>query len=132
MRGPLAPPQVPIALTRSELFDDLVRDSVERLQGRWGKELDGVEFEIQEVPAEDDLEGGDGGDGDDAVPLARLVVDEGGASGRGRIVVFRRPIELRATGRTDRAALVHDLIVEQVADLLGLEPDAVDPRYGEE
>jgi hypothetical protein len=49
-----------------------------------------------------------------------------------RIVVFRRPVEIRARGRDERAALVHDIVVEQVAELLGLSPETVDPRYGEE
>ena len=29
-----------------------------------------------------------------------------------------------------RATLVHDVVVEQVAELLGLEPETVDPDYG--
>ena len=35
MRGPLAPRQVPISLSRSEVFDEYVRESVERLERRW-------------------------------------------------------------------------------------------------
>ncbi|KOU30836.1 hypothetical protein ADK52_03920, partial [Streptomyces sp. WM6372] len=35
MRGPLAPPQVPLSASRAELFGDLVRDSVERLERRF-------------------------------------------------------------------------------------------------
>ncbi|MGW9282445.1 metallopeptidase family protein, partial [Streptomyces diastaticus] len=29
------------------------------------------------------------------------------------------------------ALLVHEIVVEQVAELLGLTPEAVDPRYDE-
>jgi hypothetical protein len=47
------------------------------------------------------------------------------------VVVFRRPLELRAEGPGDLAALVHAVVVEQVAELLGRSPEEVDPRYGE-
>ena len=66
----------------------------------------------------------------DEVPLGRLME---AAKGRpARIVVYRRPVEIRAKSRDERAALVHDVMVEQVAELLGVEPEAVDPRYGED
>ncbi|WP_370072131.1 metallopeptidase family protein [Streptacidiphilus sp. MAP5-3] len=131
MRGPLAPRQVPIALSRSELFDDYVRESVERLERRW-PQLEEVEFAVQDVPAPlpgepepviDDVRA-------DEVPLGRLIAAVSGTPAR--IVVYRRPVEIRAKGRDERAALVHDVMVEQVAELLGVEPEAVDPRYGEE
>ncbi len=44
-------------------------------------------------------------------------------------MVYRRPVEIRSKGREERSALVHEVVVEQVADLLGLTPEAVDPRY---
>ncbi|WP_371481198.1 metallopeptidase family protein [Kitasatospora sp. NBC_00315] len=125
LRGPLAPPQVPISLTRSELFDDYVRESVERLERRWPQLID-VEFAVQEVP-----EPGPGEtDPDGGVPLGRVVQAKQGR--KSRIVVYRRPVEIRAKSREDRAALVHEILIEQVAELLGLSPDAIDPRYDEE
>jgi Zincin-like metallopeptidase len=123
MRGPIAPPQVPLALTRAELFDDLVRESADRLERRW-PQLAKVEFAVQEVPP------ADGGGPDDAVPLGRVVA--AARSAPDRIVIYRRPVEIRAKGREDRAALVHEVVVEQVAELLGLSPEAVDPRYGQD
>jgi hypothetical protein len=48
------------------------------------------------------------------------------------VVVYRRPVEIRTKGRDERAALVHEIVVEQVAELLGLSPETVDPRYGDE
>jgi hypothetical protein len=51
---------------------------------------------------------------------------------RARVVVYRRPVEIRTKGRDERAALVHEIVVEQVAELLGLTPETVDPRYGED
>ncbi|MER8188244.1 metallopeptidase family protein [Kitasatospora sp. NPDC094015] len=124
LRGPLAPPQVPISLTRSELFDDYVRESVERLERRW-PQLQEVEFAVLEVPvpAEGERE-------PETVPLGRVIPAAPGR--RSRIVVYRRPVEIRMKAREDRAALVHEILIEQVAELLGLSPDAIDPRYGEE
>ena len=127
MRGPLAPPQVPLSLTRAEVFEDLVRDSVERLRSRW-PELRRVDFAVEEVPPPDGslrlLPGEDA-----QVPLGRAVPARGGRPDR--VVVYRRPVELRSRTRDERAALVHDVGVEQIAELLGLAPESVDPRYGD-
>jgi predicted Zn-dependent protease with MMP-like domain len=130
LRGRLAPPEVPISRTRSEQFDDLVLDAVEHLEQRWADELDGVEFAVEEVP--DDSEQLDAEDVylSDAVPLARLI--PGSGSGRNptppRIVVYRRPIEARAPDREDAADLVLDVLVHEVARLLDVEPEVIDPE----
>ncbi|MGQ0464862.1 MAG: metallopeptidase family protein [Sporichthyaceae bacterium] len=124
LRGPLAPPGSPLARTRGDRFADLVLDSVERLERRWANELSDVEFAVEQVPpvnrSADPIA--------EAIPLSRLYPGSAGHSPR--IVLYRRPIEARATGRADLTALVHDLVVEQVAELLGIEPEAVDPEYG--
>ena len=49
MRGPVAPPQVPLAASRAEVFADLVQDSVERLERRWPQLAD-IDFLVLEVP----------------------------------------------------------------------------------
>jgi predicted Zn-dependent protease with MMP-like domain len=123
MRGPLAPPQVPISRSRAERFDDLVRDEARRLEQRWSDQLAGVEFAVEEVPPIGPL-----ADGSDPVPLSRLVP---AADGRPpRIVVYRRPVEARGgDDERDRARLVRDVVVEQVAELLGLSPESIDPTY---
>jgi predicted Zn-dependent protease with MMP-like domain len=123
LRGRLVPATVPLARTKAEIFDDLVLDTVESLERRYAKELAGVEFAVEDVPPElnvydsDVLEDGE-------VPLARLLP---GRPGRQelppRIVLYRRPLEFRAMDRDDLADLVHDVIIEQVANLLGVDPD---------
>lgn len=125
MRGPIAPPQVPLALSRADAFDDLVRDAADRLERRWPQLAD-VEFAVQEVPWPQDGPALD----DDAVPLGRLI--GAGKDKPSRIVVYRRPVEIRAKSREERALLVHEIVVEQVAELLGLSPENVDPKYGED
>jgi predicted Zn-dependent protease with MMP-like domain len=130
MRGPIAPPQVPLALSRADAFDDLVRDAADRLERRWPQLAD-VEFAVQEVPWPQDGVARDG----EAVPLGRLIgpgKDRAGKDRPSRIVVYRRPVEIRAKSRDERALLVHEIVVEQVAELLGLSPENVDPKYGED
>src|SRR5690349_17347445 len=126
MRGPLAPPQVPLAASRAQVFADLVQDSVGRLAGRWPQLAD-IDFLVVEVPR---LAGPGAGWSDEAVPLGGTIPARDGR--RARVVVYRRPVEIRTKGRDERAALVHEVVVEQVAELLGLTPETVDPRYGED
>jgi predicted Zn-dependent protease with MMP-like domain len=125
LRGPLLPRDVPAWRSRAERFDDYVLDAVERLEPRWGRELDGVELAVEDVPPDDPApwEHGD-------VPLGRFFPAQGSLPAR--IVVYRRPVETRAPDSHDLPALVHDVVVEQVAQLLGLAPEQIDPRYGEE
>ncbi|MEU3032384.1 metallopeptidase family protein [Streptomyces incarnatus] len=128
MRGPIAPPQVPLAASRAEVFADLVQDSVDRLERRW-PQLAEVEFLVLEVPHPEGREPVAPWE-DEAVPLGGIAPAREGR--RARVVVYRRPVEIRSKGRDERAALVHEVVVEQVAELLGLTPETVDPRYGEE
>jgi predicted Zn-dependent protease with MMP-like domain len=123
MRGPLAPAEAPISRTRAERFDELVRDEAHRLEQRWSRQLAGVEFAVEEVPSIDPyaLE-------PDTVPLSRLVPATDGRPPR--IVVYRRPIEARGgEDERDRARLIRDVVVEEVAELLGLSPESIDPTY---
>ena len=117
------PATVPLSRTRSEIFDDLVLDAVEGLERRYAQELAGVEFAVEDVPPDlnvydsDVLEDGD-------VPLARLMPGRPGRHGvPPRIVVYRRPLEFRALDRDDLAELVQEVIIEQVANLLGVDPE---------
>jgi predicted Zn-dependent protease with MMP-like domain len=119
LRGTLAPPAVPLRGSRSDAFDGLVIDAAMRLQRHWSDQLSAVEFLVEDVPP-----GEDGG----GIPLG---ASRPASSGRpARVVVYRRPVETRAAGDRARATLVHDVVVEQVAELLGLEPDTIDPDYG--
>jgi predicted Zn-dependent protease with MMP-like domain len=46
-----------------------------------------------------------------------------------RIVVYRRPLLARADGEDDLTELVFDVVVEEFAQLLGIDPEDVDPGY---
>ncbi len=61
------------------------------------------------------------------MPLGRLFPSDAGQPAR--IVVYRRPLEQRADS-ADLPFLVRDVLVENVAHLLGRRPDEIDSRYG--
>lgn len=119
LRGPLAPAAVPLARSRAERFNELVLDAVEALERRWRDELAAVQFAVEDVPPVPPDNAAE------PVSLARLDRVGGGH----RIVVHRWPIEVRVRDHGELGALVHDVVVEEVAELLGVEPEAVDPDY---
>jgi predicted Zn-dependent protease with MMP-like domain len=125
MRGPLAPPAVPLSRTRAAAFDELVVEAVEHLESQWGDELEQVQFAVEDVPPAALL----GRSPVEPVPLGAWFPATDGRPAQ--IVVYRRPIEARSSGTDEVAELVHDVVVEKVADLLGLDPDVIDPGYGE-
>ena len=121
-RGPLAWPPVPAMTTRAEQFDELVLDAASRMELRAGKAFDDVEFAVEDVPPSDPApwEHSD-------VPLGRLFAAQGTMPAR--IVVYRRPVETRSTDVRELAALINDVVVEQVAALLGVDPRDLDAGY---
>lgn len=137
LRGPLVPRaaelagrlvRIPLSQSRAERFDELVHDAIGTLERRWARELEGVEFAVEDVPppgtgwddgvVADETAGG-------PVPLGRLLPATDGHPPR--VVVYRRPLEARAADRADLGELVHEVVVDQVAQLLGLDPDELDP-----
>ena len=88
---------------------------------RWQERLGLVEYAVEDTPlVPDDW-------GDESVPLSSLI--RGTGSQPTRLVLFRRPIEHRAASREELEALVLTVVVEQVAELLGIDAEDVDPRY---
>jgi predicted Zn-dependent protease with MMP-like domain len=108
----------------------MVLDAVARLESRWEAELAGVEFAVQEVPEADELV-----DDSMPLPLARTVpgTPDSGDPVRpatpARIVVYRRPLMARSDNDGELSDLVFDVVVEEFAGFLGLDPDSVDPGY---
>ncbi|MBV9097984.1 MAG: metallopeptidase family protein [Frankiaceae bacterium] len=125
-RGPLAPAHVPLVESPTERFDNLVLDAVEHVEERWLDQLRSLEFAVEEVPPPKAPPAMDDEIASAGVPLARLLPASGTTPAR--IVIYRRPLELRAIDREDLEDLVHDIVVEEVAHYLGLSPDVVDPE----
>jgi predicted Zn-dependent protease with MMP-like domain len=136
LRGMLAPRPVPIAHTRGDAFDAMVLHAVDHLQPRLAEQLAQVEFAVEDVP---DVSHSGPADfdfdsdilDDNAVPLSRLYRNGVAGISTPVIVVYRRPLESRAAQIEDLADLVHDVVVEQLARLLGRSTDEIDPPSAE-
>ncbi|MHA3700988.1 metallopeptidase family protein [Jatrophihabitans sp. YIM 134969] len=140
-RGVLAPPEVPIARSRAEQFDDLVLDAVEDLEHTWAEEIASLQFAVEEVPGPVEDEFSADVVADKGIVLAQLhrgqpdtrsrrdrrADPDGGDTGP-VVVIYRRPVEARTEEGEDRADLVFSLVVELVAEWLGRDTDEIDPR----
>jgi len=115
LRGSLLPGDLPGAHSRSEQFDELVLDAVNRVSRLWGSQLQAVDVVVEDVPPTEA----------DGVPLS--LAEPASLDEPARIVVYRRPVESRAKGQQAREDLVHEVVVQAVAELLGLPLDVVDP-----
>jgi predicted Zn-dependent protease with MMP-like domain len=132
LRGSLYPSTLPAASTRAERFDALVLAALEPIEARWRTELTKLDIAVDDVPdvrGEDTTIQAEGTLTDAGVPLARLVpagMDRRGLPTKARIVLFRRPLEARARDGADLADLVHHVLVDQVANYLGVDPNIID------
>jgi predicted Zn-dependent protease with MMP-like domain len=132
LRGVLASKPVPIAHSRGDAFDALVLQAAEHLRPQLGDELARVEFAVEDVPTVShhgpaDFDYDDDVLDDNAIPLSRIYRNGVAGLNTPVIVLYRRPIETRAKRLEDLADLVHDVVVEQVARLLGRPADEIDP-----
>lgn len=114
-------------------------DAFARIDHRWHDKLSKLDIAVDDVPKiraldpesvtwppEVVAEG--------PVPLSRLVpagIDKRGDTTRARVVLFRRPLERRAKHPEDLEDLLFEVLVEQVATYLGIDPDEVDPASAE-
>jgi predicted Zn-dependent protease with MMP-like domain len=128
-RGALAPATIPIAATPADRFDRLASAAVEHVEHRWREQLANVEFAVDLVPPAEIDEPAEGSIESGGVLLAQIIP----ATGRQRahIVLYRKPIELRARDSADLEDLVHDIVVHVIANFLGLDPGVVDPGFEE-
>lgn len=116
---------VPAWGTRQERFEDLVHDSLDRLRPQWGTRIEGINVEVELAPDEGSLTRAAARG--EAPPLGSVL-----SSGRrrpARILLFRRPIETVAGSAAALPWLIHDVVVELVAELFGLPPEDIDPGY---
>ena len=140
IRGPVLPEDIPARRSRAEKFDRLVLEAFARIDHKWHEKLSKLDIAVDEVPKiraldpesvtwppEVVAEG--------PVPLSRLVpagIDKRGETTRARVVLFRRPLERRAKHPEDLEDLLFEVLVEQVATYLGMDPDEIDPASAEQ
>ncbi|MFG3620085.1 metallopeptidase family protein [Nocardia sp. NPDC047654] len=136
VRGPMLPPTVPAWRTRGQKFDRLVLEAFAPLDSRWHDRLTKLDIAVDDVPKirplhPDSVTWPDEVVADGPVPLSRLIpagVDRHGAATRARVVLFRKPLELRASDPEDLVDLLREVLVQQVATYLGVDPDVIDPE----
>ena len=126
MRGPEFGPgaplgRVPAHRTGKERFDQVAVEVMNDVESRWAEELASVELAVEDIPVLPHTWVAP------RVPLASLVPAT--RSTPPRLVLFRRPIEHRAESRADLEALVLTVVVEQLADYLGVPAEDVHPDY---
>lgn len=117
------PAALPGTRNRAMRFDDLVLDAVAHLERGWREQMRPLEFAVEDVPPADPTPW----EGDD-VPLGRFFPATRDLPPR--VVVYRRPLETRSLDDGDLGDLVQQVVVEQVAHALGVEPERLDPGFG--
>lgn len=123
LRGEILPSVLPASRTRGERFEDWVFEAADRLQDLNGSKLDGVEYAVEEIPPGLEQMLRDGG----RPPQGKYTP---GAAGRApRITVYRRVVETGTGSPAEIQDLVHDIVVEYTALMLGVAPETLDPYY---
>ena len=139
VRGPLLPRTVPGWRSRAERFDMAVLEAYEPIERQWSAELSTLDIAVDEIPRisprdPENVQFPPEVTADGPIALARLIpagVDVRGQATRARIVLFRKPIERRASDTLDLSDLLRDILVAQVATFLGVDPTVVDPSLGD-
>lgn len=118
---PLAPRGVPARRTRAGRFDDVALRVMRVVVAPWADQLADLELAVEEVPVIPE------GWSNTSVPLASYV--EATATSGPRLVLFRRPLEHRAEGLAELETLLLTVLVEQIAEVLGIPAEDVHPGY---
>lgn len=101
--------------TKAGAFDEMVLDAVGSLEQRLGQELTQLEVAVEEVPPSDPAPW------ERRIALGRVFPAQGDLPAR--VVIYRRPVETRAGSASEVAGLVYEVLAEQVASLLGRDPE---------
>lgn len=128
MRGPMALPNHwtgrPVRVVRRsddrEFFQQALTAAIAQIAKSCPQALEGITVTMQEVP---DLPAAWR---HHSVPLAAAVESPDGRAAQ--VVVYRRPLELRAASREGLRILVLRTLVEQLAVVTGLTPDEISPE----
>lgn len=107
--------------THAEFFTACLAQAVQQVQMSWMScpgILDNVVVGAEDVPTMPDWTEG-------RVPLSSAV-DRSDQS-PAKVVIYRRPLELRTASRRGLAILVHRTLVEQLSALTGTPVETIDP-----
>ena len=134
LRGPLMPPTLPAHKTRADRFDAAAVDAFSEIESRWHDHLVELDVAVDDIPrmlprSDDPVQWPDEVTADGQVPLARLIpagIDTTGRPTRAQVILFRRPLELRAQDADDLPEILHEVLVEQVATYLGVDEETIE------
>jgi len=93
-----------------------VHEAITSLEPEWGTTLADLRVLIADIPDLDHLD-------DEIMPL--------GSTAGSVITLFRHPITIRCNSDEELGALILDVLIEELAETLGLDPEEVDERYGD-
>lgn len=102
-----------------EFFAQAVADAISHVARTCPQALDGIAVSMEDVP---DLPAAWR---HHSVPLAAAVESPDGRAAE--LVLYRRPLQLRAASREGLQILVRRTLVEQLSVVTGLSPDEIDP-----
>ncbi len=129
LRGPVLPATLPGSRTRGEQFEDLVVDSAERLRELWPAALADVSYLVEEVPQQLETLIASG----EQAPLGKYAppvpATDSQPAAQAVVAVYRHPIEALCDTTGQVRELIHEVMIEQVAGLLNIDPDTVDPLF---
>lgn len=120
IHGVVIPWNLPGRMTRSEQFDDLVVRIAMEIARRAKGKADGIEIAVEDVPASDPAPWEQ-----NMVALSRSFPADRSSGLPPRVVIYRRPVETRSRG-SERVKLIHELLLTEMANLLGCFPDDLD------
>ncbi|GAA3694088.1 metallopeptidase family protein [Gordonia hankookensis] len=130
----MLPQSVPAFASRADAFDVIALEAFAEIDANWHDQLAGLDIAVDDIPRmlphdPDSIQWPDEVTADGAVPLARLIpagLDVRGQPTRAQIILFRRPLEIRARRGADLLELAHEVLVQQVATHLGVDEDTID------
>lgn len=117
------PVRVPRLPDDKEFFAQALSEAIARIGGRCPQALEGITVSMADVP---DLPAAWR---HHSVPLAAAVESPDGRAAE--VVVYRRPLQLRAASRDGLRILVRRTLVEQLAVVTGLPAEEIDPDGSE-
>lgn len=140
LRGPLLPPSVPAYRTRADRFDRTAMTAFAEIDANWHDRLVDLDVAVDDIPRMlprdmDTVQWPEEVTADGPVPLARLIaagVDAQGNPTRARLILFRRPLELRSRDDDDLSDILREVLIQQVATYLGVDEATVERGPGDD
>lgn len=128
------PASLPAFRSRAEKFDTVVAESFTEIDARWHEHLEGLDVAVDDIPrilprGDEPVQWPDDVTADGQVPLARFIpegIDLAGNPTRAQIILFRRPLELRARDDEELPEILREVLIEQVAVYLGVDEETIE------